>query len=156
MATLGLSCGKQTLGWGIWDLVSLGPQHWEHRVLAVGPAGKPLDILLKQVKEWVISVSEIRFILTERTARPRDTWLLGVFSKTSKEAGVTECCVQRNTRRQARRDKSGVSDRALRLKEGRNTPWRGMLLPDVEIILLLPSHSNRLITGKLITLGVSA
>ena len=71
-------------------------------MLAAGPAGEPLDRPLKQVKERVISEGEVRLILTERTARPRDTRLLGVFSKASKEAGVAECCVRRDGRRQAR------------------------------------------------------
>ena len=50
LAVPGLSCSIWTLSFGMWDPIPWPgieprPLHWEHRVLATGPQGKPLSFL---------------------------------------------------------------------------------------------------------------
>ena len=51
LAALGLSCSMWTFSCGVWEVFpdqgsNPGALHWEHRVLATGPSGKPLKFAI--------------------------------------------------------------------------------------------------------------
>ena len=70
-----LSCGMQTRSCGVWNLfpgqgLNLGPLHWEHRVLVIGPPGKSqhtftliLEILPERIGEREVILNEVDFMI---------------------------------------------------------------------------------------------